>query len=530
MFQQLIKFRNMLYDLISHRRAATLNLIDANASPNHGSSVTGLALSQFFERKYNSITKVIKEFELNGHPKDKAPFVAKKDRTRLFQLESEFVDPGKRNFFLFGLDTTPQQRQHSPKLSDKTIVYSPNQAPGNKPISVGHSYSLLAFLPEKKTAFPWIAPLDFQRVQSNEKGHEVGLEQLFRWIDANSTLPPKSLFVSVGDSSYSSQSCQQRVDARKQGDVIHIARIPSNRNIYRQAGSGRRKYSEQAMKPNTPRSHFECDLSFCLCTKAKDGSQLEIKITGWRDVVRRGTRQYKGFQHPFDLYSYQIIDCQTRKSVYKKPLWLSVFGKKRKEIAAEVIYESFRQRPDLEHFFRFGKQHLKMSAFQTPETEHEENWWQLSLLSYWQLYLARTEIHGTPYDWEKYLPEFKQIQEESSPSRVKRCFDEILLQIGTPAHEVYAIPPGEGRLKGKKQKPRENHDILFKGNQSQSKEPQPVDSTPKTKLSGFEKTDILSKPQSLEQVTEAVQQLVCNAGLEMRDLVDKLSESLVTAT
>ncbi len=55
-------FRQKLYELLPKRRDATLDLIDALSSDQHAESVTQLSLSPFFRRKYNSITKVIKEF------------------------------------------------------------------------------------------------------------------------------------------------------------------------------------------------------------------------------------------------------------------------------------------------------------------------------------------------------------------------------------------------------------------------------------------------------------------------------------
>ena len=46
-----------------------------------------------------------------------------------------------------------------------------------------------------------------------------------------------------------------------------------------------------------------------------------------------------------------------------------------------------------------------MNKFQTADTEHEENWWQLVQLAYVQLYLAKEASQHLPYEWEKYLPE-----------------------------------------------------------------------------------------------------------------------------
>ena len=57
-------------------------------------------------------------------------------------------------------------------------------------------------------------------------------------------------------------------------------------------------------------------------------------------------------------------------------------GKQRQKLKLLDIYVAYHQRYDLEHYFRFGKQKLLMTAFQTPEVEREENWWQIVQLAY----------------------------------------------------------------------------------------------------------------------------------------------------
>ena len=57
-------------------------------------------------------------------------------------------------------------------------------------------------------------------------------------------------------------------------------------------------------------------------------------------------------------------------------------GEQRRQLTLKEIYEAYNQRYDLEHFFRFGKQKLLLDAYQTPETRHEENWWELAHIAY----------------------------------------------------------------------------------------------------------------------------------------------------
>ena len=78
--------------------------------------------------------------------------------------------------------------------------------------------------------------------------------------------------------------------------------------------------------------------------------------------------------------------------MYKRPLWLSVFGERRNEITLYDAYQSYNSRYDIEHFFRFSKQNLLLDAYQTPDVEHEELWWQLCMLAYTQLYLGKPQL------------------------------------------------------------------------------------------------------------------------------------------
>ena len=79
-------------------------------------------------------------------------------------------------------------------------------------------------------------------------------------------------------------------------------------------------------------------------------------------------------------------------------------GQRGKELSLSEAWEAYRRGYDVEHFFRFGKQRLLMTAYQTPEVQHEENWWQLAQLTYVQLWLARYLAEAMPRPWERYFP------------------------------------------------------------------------------------------------------------------------------
>jgi hypothetical protein len=103
-------------------------------------------------------------------------------------------------------------------------------------------------------------------------------------------------------------------------------------------------------------------------------------------MLMKGKDGYEMHKHPFRLLRIRSFNKKGQPA-FKKDLWLIVVGKQREKLELLDIYEAYRQRYDLEHYFRFGKQKLLMTAFQTPEVYREENWWQIVQLAYTQLWI-----------------------------------------------------------------------------------------------------------------------------------------------
>ena len=73
----------------------------------------------------------------------------------------------------------PVPRPFARTLEDRSYVYQPNRVAGNKPVTIGHHYSVTAFLPEREHPDPpWVVPLSVRRVRSDEKAIVVGAEQV----------------------------------------------------------------------------------------------------------------------------------------------------------------------------------------------------------------------------------------------------------------------------------------------------------------------------------------------------------------
>ncbi len=172
-------------------------------------------------------------------------------------------------------------------------------------------------------------------------------------------------------------------------------------------------------------------------------------------------------RHPFTLLQIQVTD--TDGKLVFRPMWLIVIGQRRGELTVFDSYQAYRQRFDLEHFLRFGKQRLLMTAHSTPDVQHEENWIQLALLAYVQLWAARYLAVHLPRSWERYLQ--RSPQSQITPSTVQRDLARIIAEIGTPAAAPKRRGKSPGRANGQSQTQRPRQNVVKKGTKSAQKKP-----------------------------------------------------------
>ncbi len=117
--------------------------------------------------------------------------------------------PQQRPFRLLAVDTLPHPRPFAECLEDRGYIYAPNPTPGQKPIAIGHTCSLLAFLPEREDELldpPWAVFLDAQRVATSQNAAQVGQRQIVRWLQIQAQANPSwraDQTLVVADSRYS---------------------------------------------------------------------------------------------------------------------------------------------------------------------------------------------------------------------------------------------------------------------------------------------------------------------------------------
>ena len=481
MAQQLSQFRSDLYRMLPKRADAVLDLIDALASMASAESVVELSLSPLFLRNFPSVYDAVRHFF--------EPSSAHKTTHERLDFQEKLLDlivsylpkPIHRKFFLFGVDGVTISRPHAHTLQDRSFVHQPSVIRGNKPITIGHRYSLLTALPEPEEGDydHWIFPLVLQRITSHQKATEVAQEQFDLLLGQDGVGPvgrksygvgPKDeLCVAVTDAEYSATS--YLASTHQHENLVTIARFRSNRKLYRpycasgsakKRAQGHPRWYGKAIHVDDKRVWQKPDKTTTAIWTTKRGKKYTVTISAIVNLRMRGTRTAPMHDKPLTLVRIQVTDKEGN-AVYRKPLYLIVVGSRQNELTLLEIYDAFRKRFDLEHFFRFGKQKLLLASAQTPDVETEENWCNIALLAYLQLYLARKEANRVRNPWEsKIKVEEPGSHTAKSPSEVQRDFARIIQGFGTPAKPPKTRNKPNGRPQGFKPKSRPRFKVVKK--------------------------------------------------------------------
>lgn len=459
--------RKALHDSFPRRADALFNLLDSLSGRQNAQSAVELSLESPFERCYSSLFDALANFFIAAAPDKAEEERLAKAVERVKILSPALLKPAKRPFWLTGIDATPGLRAYANKLPERSVVYQPNPAPGNKPIGVGHAYSVLALLPEREARDPpWLLPLLCTRIPVAKTANEVAAAQMTALLGEAGLPFGIELSVNVADSAYSKAPYLSPVGAYD--NHVEVVRVATNRVFHRfpcqasaAAGGGHPTWYGVPFELKNEATWGTPDDAAEVSWETRAGRKLTVKLQRWHDLLMPGKRDAPMHQRPFDLIRCQALDAQGQP-VFKKTLWFLVLGKRRREVSTVVAYEAYRQRYDMEHFFRFGKNRLLLDRLQTPDLTHEESWWELVCLAYVQLALAAPLSAVLPRPWEVYLPQW-EARRLPGPAQVQRDFPRIIRAFGTPARSPKPRGISPGRQKGTSPGVRPRQPIVFKG-------------------------------------------------------------------
>ena len=446
---QFTQFRNALYRTLPWMADAIMDLIDALASNQGCQSVVALSESPEFRREHGSVFRAIAALRPKGG-------VRKEDlqawEQRLRRPIAPLLDrPREGDPWVLSVDGTPMARCHAPTLSDRSYVHQAQAVPGQRPVTIGHEYSLAMLLPARERAEPiWALPLAAARVSTSTSAVAVASEQIEALVTDPRLPMAKELTVAVADSHYSQAGFVRSLAS--QPNLVTLTRLHRSRVLFRApeakepGAPGRPLRYGAKLRPGTTES-----LSLAtevLETTASIGKEEQTaKIYRWNDLILKGEQDRRTVSQPCDVVLVTVYG-QDGRPCYSQDLALVLVGDRRREIASEAAFRYYRRRFDQEHAHRFLRRNLLLDRFQTPETRSEEAWVDLVILAYQTLYAARHLVSSVRRPWEPKVKPATDLSPKSapslSPSQVQRGIARVFAEFGTPARppRPRGKPPG----------------------------------------------------------------------------------------
>lgn len=364
-----------------------------------------LSLSKYFKREYSSIYRAIGGFYASREESKDREVKRQKARDDIFNFLLEKALSSKSKAHKFFLDMTGIIKKHSSKTSDRSYIYS------NGNLEVGHLYSSICLGAENG----WMLPASIERIQTRENKFDSSVSQITPILNK---VPKESLAVCIGDSAY---CCNKFIHPlSKHKHAVTITRVRSNKVIFtkyagEQKSIGReRKYGDKhkLTKSDLPAA----DSVTTLEGKTSRGKIQKVKIFLYKNYISRGSKDYKMSDVPADFVCIEVFkEDGTRK--YDRNLWLEVVGDKKEELSLEDIYCAYKQRFNIEHFFKFGKSKLLMDKLQTTDPKKEEDFMLFGMIAYHLLYYCKLLLNDDKLrKWDN-----KKRTNLNSPWRVYRA-------------------------------------------------------------------------------------------------------------
>ncbi|CAM9609912.1 unnamed protein product, partial [Choristocarpus tenellus] len=124
-------------------------------------------------------------------------------------------------------------------------------------------------------------------------------------------------------------------------------------------------------------------------------------LSEYKNILVRGHKQESMKRNPVNYVKVEVYDTEVNK-VYKNDLWICASGKKRNILTANEVYNYYKSRFDIEHFFKFAKSKLRFDKFQTTDPELDEDYCMFAMITYNHLYHLKDYASLTKeYDWHK---------------------------------------------------------------------------------------------------------------------------------
>lgn len=384
---------------------------------------------------------------------------------------------------MLNTDISSLPKKYSPTLQNRRYVYKPNnQVKGNRPVEVGYEFSTVGLSCRRPlyglSPAVWNLPLSMRLVPSGVNKNSFTADQVNDLLSNEELFFDKELVVNALDSNYSSPEYIAQTHSNK--NLVNVIRLASNRNVWKKLNeeqvNQRRSenddnrgadaiYGEKYKLSEVEQWNLPIEKQNRFGIKLGNGKTCVVVVDQWEEMMLRSKRKKSMKDKPFGLFRIQLLDSETEQPLFKKCMWLGVWGARRIELNLEEIFWCYRNRYDIEHFFRFGKQKLLLDKYQTPDEEHLANWLEIVSLAYWMLWAAQDEAVHCSQKWQQYDKNFKKRAKQGAkltPSQVQLQLANIISRFEQTPFLPKPQKKGKGRQIGQTQAKRMKYPVLKK--------------------------------------------------------------------
>lgn len=383
-----------------------------------------VSASPFCHYHYSNLSKILRDWR-----------VSEMDFRRFIRpfIPRPRMTSGGLHYYALTHDVTKMLKAHSPCLKDRQFVPTSNNViASNRALGVGYPVSALHLGAEGG----WCPPLTLQRLGPQDDINAVAVEQIVSLLQ-DKTLPfGQDLCLLRADTSYGKAIFLAPL--YDLDDLVLIVRLRAGMKVWAKApdadptGGARRIFGDKFYLTETSqwKTYRKKGVPYqvwqeSLCEQPPD-EHLEkpailanhrnviLDIRRWNDLLIRTKEGASMKDKPLDVLRVQVFDAQSRQAIFERPLFVAVSGKRKNQLDSALVQEQYRERYDVEPYYRFIKNKLLMDKLQTPLAEHLDPWLRMVQITSWLLFTARREIGQVSCPiWQKYLPKNKAAQEHS---------------------------------------------------------------------------------------------------------------------
>jgi len=420
------EFREAVYQKVTYRPAAILDLVDALTIAGHVNSPVSMSESPVFRRKFSSVYDALVHGDLGN------------DLKNVFNNSQDDSWETIAGYEIHAIDATPNERMAAETLADRGAL----KAQQKEPVRYGHKYSWLVRLVQGGTS--WAAPEDVERISTATTDTKLAAQQVKDLATRNKR--PK---VVTADSRYRDKHFLGAFAGLE--NTYALVRLQNNQKLSQEP------QPKPAGSLGAPLKHG-ADFQLTAISREVDASEefllgkQKVRVRVWNKLHFKRLVKVTGTVVCVEF----LKEDGTQR--YKRPIWLFWTGPV--DIKPQDLCRMYLWRFAIEHLFRFLKQHMGLNSNRSSDLKSLERWMWMVALAYWQLLLIRDKVKPDRPAWH---PRKKDGQDKPlTPSQVQRTAQILLLQSGTPAANTSSAGKGHGRQKGYRPAPRKRFDIVFK--------------------------------------------------------------------